>query len=126
MLKNSEGKAGAGFRRIFSFICRAGNRDYLDEFLGSDKRGLREIFYPDAREDILMFVRKERSFKKTGQTVFEYAMLFIAVSLAVLGIERYLRRSVQGTLKLTEVVINDPRNWEHNDDAAIWDFFNNE
>lgn len=50
--------------------------------------------------------------KAKAQTFFEYAMLFTVVAVAVIGIELYVRRSVQGTLKLIEVVVNDPNNWE--------------
>jgi len=49
---------------------------------------------------------------KKAQSHLEYALLFITVGLAVVGMWNYAHRSVKANLKTVEIRINNPANWE--------------
>ena len=51
-------------------------------------------------------MRRRRSARPFGQSMLEYAVFVAVVSAAVAGMSIYIRRTIQATIKTTEMQVN--------------------
>lgn len=51
-------------------------------------------------------------FNKTGQSTIEYAILIAVIVAALIGMQTYIRRSIQYRLKQVEDALNEPLQYE--------------